>query len=214
MQTARAAFEAFLTWAGEFEKGLSIVGGAVLAIAGFIAWLVTHWPKKPPQPENEADDGIVAGRDLSFGGVQGDVLAGGSTKNDHSIHHGGHGDVLAGGSSKVDNSTHYYYGDNRPQPEKIDPQKPTKSYNLGVSYEEQRDYTRAIQYYEKALTEQEAATGSMSKDLALVHNTLGIAYWRAARYTDAIEQYNGALAIYRENGEMGTNLRTVLSRGS
>ncbi|MDR3085862.1 MAG: tetratricopeptide repeat protein, partial [Christensenellaceae bacterium] len=143
-----------------------------------------------------------------------------STKDDHSMH-GGKGNQLTDNSRKIDKSTHnHYHGpvtiQNPPQPQKIDPKRPTKSYNLGKSFEEQRDYSRAIEYFETALVEQEEATGPMSEDLARVHNALGINYYRAGatRCNDAITQFNNALAIYRANGKMETNLDAAMTKNN
>ncbi|MBT6516593.1 MAG: tetratricopeptide repeat protein, partial [Candidatus Marinimicrobia bacterium] len=60
-------------------------------------------------------------------------------------------------------------------------------YNLGIAYNNQGNYTKAIESYKKAI--------ELKPDYALAYNNLGIAYNNQGNYTKAIESYKKAIEL-------------------
>ncbi len=70
--------------------------------------------------------------------------------------------------------------------------------DLGVVYDNKREFDLAIQYYKKSLEIREQIFGTDSESVAMSYNNLGYIYSEIGNYEDALEFYSKALDIQRK----------------
>ena len=75
------------------------------------------------------------------------------------------------------------------------PDVATNYNNIGLLYEDQGDYAKALEYYNKALEISIQVLGEKHPDVAKCYNDLGIIYYRQGEYAKTLEFFNKALGI-------------------
>jgi len=93
-----------------------------------------------------------------------------------------------------------YYAPQPTNPQ-LHPDKPNLSYSKGEAYEEQQNYRKALAYYKQAAAEYEEIDGPASTDRAAALIAAGIMHRALAEYSEAIDCYLEAEAIYKNNPE-------------
>ncbi len=81
------------------------------------------------------------------------------------------------------------YGENHPD-------VATSYNNMGLVYDAQGDYAKALEYHNKALKIRLATFGENHPDVATSYNNMGLVYYSQGDYAKALEYYNKALKIW------------------
>ena len=77
-------------------------------------------------------------------------------------------------------------------------EKTATSYNnIGLLYNAQGDYPKALEYYFKALKIREKVLGTDHPDTASSYNNIGSLYYKKGKYKEALEYLNKALEIFK-----------------
>ncbi|CAF1692108.1 unnamed protein product, partial [Adineta ricciae] len=71
--------------------------------------------------------------------------------------------------------------------------------NIGMVYSDMGDYSKALEYYERASTIQQQSLPPNHPDLASSYNNIGMVYSDMGDYSKALEYYERASTIQQQS---------------
>ena len=82
--------------------------------------------------------------------------------------------------------------------------------NIGMVYNEQGDYDKALEYYQKALATKEKVLGTEHPSTATSYNNIGGVYRKQGEYAKALDYYTKAYQIFKKKlGDAHPNTKDV-----